>query len=78
MDCARVVAHGRQLLGLVVFSICGVVDRFRRPYSDVAICATDQLTGTLPEHGRLDVVLGVDLPPAAVTSRWPSGETWQL
>lgn len=67
------IAHGSQLFGVVVARIRCIVDSFRRPYADEAICKQGcQSWGSFedsPEHVS---------PPAAVTSLDPSGETWQL
>lgn len=66
------VAHRRQLPRLNIIRVGRVIDRLGRPYSYVAVfqkLVCDQL----PLCDGL-----FDIPPAAVTRRWPSGETWQL
>ena len=39
------VAHGGQLLGLVVLRIVSIVDSVGRPYSDVTVCCKRSLAG---------------------------------
>jgi hypothetical protein len=72
VDRAKVVAHVAELARLRVGRIVGLVYRLGGPYSDMAICMASALcVGN--EHAGGD--LGSRVPPPAVASLEPSGET---
>lgn len=72
VDCARVITHRGQLLGLVAVVFVGdIVDGLGRPDSNVAVCNRVSIA-------LLAGLIGHRIPPAAVTRRLPSGDTWQL
>lgn len=71
---AKVVAHVAELARFGVRPVVCIVNRIGRPYSNVAIwqciLETVQLLEGLKQYARI--------PPPAVASLEPSGETWQL
>lgn len=77
VDGTEVVAHVAELARLVVASILGVVDGIGRPDTDVAICRERDVSEAVFqfEKGGHEVAR---IPPPAVASLEPSGETWQL
>jgi len=70
---AGVRAYGGELLGLVVVCVVRVEDGVGRPDTDVGIC--ERAGGLVFCCSRQERPC---VPPAAVTSREPSGEMWQL
>ncbi len=73
MDGTEVMAHVAELPGLGIRRIVGAVDGWCGPDADVTICARYSFSR---EH-RIER-RGYHLPPPAVASLEPSGETWQL
>jgi hypothetical protein len=70
MDRAEVVAHVAELPRLRVLLVVRIVDGLGRPDPDMAICFASVF---VPD------MIGRDgVPPPAVASLLPSGETWQL
>lgn len=78
VDCARVMADGRQLLRLGIFGVVRVQDSFGRPDTYVAVCLLWSVKVASKAHRGRALRSWFHGPPAAVTSRFPSGETWQL
>lgn len=68
MNCAGVIAHGSQLSRFGVVWFASIVDGIRRPDADMAVYA-----GIFSL--RFFYCERILLPPAAVTSLVPSGET---
>jgi len=68
------VTHGGKLAGLVVLRVCGIVDGFGRPDAHIAIFEGEE--GSAGDRKAVGGgVIELNIPPAAVTRRWPSGET---
>jgi len=78
VDRARVMADSRELLRLGVFGVVRVQDSFGRPDAYVAVCMFLSVKMASKAHRGRALRLWVYGPPAAVTRRFPSGETWQL
>lgn len=72
---AKVVAHVAELARFGVGEVVRLVYRLGGPDADMAICATSGLC--LGQDGAREE-LGARIPPPAVASLEPSGETWQL
>ena len=66
------IAHRAELFGFAVGGVGRIVDGVCRPDTDEAIYS-EESAESFPESLR-----GFYSPPAAVTSLFPSGDTWQL
>lgn len=75
---AEVVAHVAELARFGVGEVVGLVYRLGGPDPYVAICAASGIC--LGQKGARErkEELGARIPPPAVASLEPSGETWQL
>ena len=78
MNCARMVTYCGELLRLRIIGVCGTENSLSRPNSNMSVyCELLERFFKLRALVRLGRIC-VYRPPAAVTSRVPSGETWQL
>jgi hypothetical protein len=78
VDSARVMTDSCELLRLGVFGVVRVQDSFGRPDAYVAVCLLWSVIVASKAHRGRALRSWVYGPPAAVTRRFPSGETWQL
>jgi len=67
---ARVITHMAELARVWIAGDVGVEDGIHRPDSNMAIYSTESV--------KLHIARKHLLPPAAVASLLPSGDTWQL
>jgi hypothetical protein len=78
VDRARVMANGRELFRFGIFGVVRVQDSFGRPDAYVAVYLLWSVIVASKAHRGRALRSWVYGPPAAVTRRFPSGETWQL